>query len=299
MTGAQSITLGTVEIIPVLELEFALPRDFAFPEADPQLWADQRDWLAPQFWDPAEDLLNVCARSWVLRSDGATIVVDTGIGNDRDRPGMPPFAQLNTDYLHNLAAAGVRPEDVDFVVTTHLHPDHVGWNTQLVNGQWAPTFPNARYLIARADFDWWNPVNANPVRIGPAMAGVFEDSVVPVHQAGLTELWEDGYTIDANLRLEPAPGHTPGSTVLWLRSGTDRAAFVGDLLHTPLQIVEPDLSPCLDEDENAGRTSRRRILDTIAEENALVLPAHFPGAGAAEIRRDGTRYAIVKWAVLD
>jgi glyoxylase-like metal-dependent hydrolase (beta-lactamase superfamily II) len=296
MTTTGTITLGDVQITGVFEQPIlGLPRDFAFPDPDDSLWQKHRDWLEPQFWDPLNDVVLLSVRTWVVRSEGATILVDTGVGNDRDRPGMPVFDHLNTTYLDNLAASGAHPGDVDLVVITHVHPDHVGWNTQLINGEWVPTFPKARYLIARADFDWWNPANANPVRVGPQMAGVFDDSVLPVHQAGQTLLWEDGHDIDANLRLEPAPGHTPGSAVLWLRSGTDRAAFVGDLLHTPLQIVEPDLCPCLDEDEAASRTTRRRILDTITDDNALMLPAHFPGAGAVEVRRDGSRYAITRW----
>jgi glyoxylase-like metal-dependent hydrolase (beta-lactamase superfamily II) len=290
-----TITLGAVEIIPVFEQRVALlPRVMAFPEIE--LWEKNRDWLAPHFWDPGADTVVSSLRSWVVRSEGTTIVVDTGVGNDRDRPSMPAFDHLQTGYLDNLAAAGVRPEDVDSVVTTHLHSDHVGWNTQLVDGDWVPTFPNARYLISRADFDYWNPANANPTRSGPHMVGVFEDSVTPVHQAGQTLLWEDGYDIDANLRLEPAPGHTPGSAVLWLRSGADRAVFVGDLLHSPLQIVEPDLCPCLDEDEPASRASRHRVLDAVANDNALMLPAHFPGAGAVEVRHDGAGYSFTEWA---
>jgi len=123
-----------------------------------------------------------------------------------------------------------------------------------------------------------------------------KDSVAPVHQAGLTELWDDHYDVDANLRLEPAPGHTPGSAVLWLRSGSDRAAFVGDLLHTPAQILEPDRNPCFDEDEARARASRRQVLDRVASENALMVPAHLGGAGAAEVRADGAGYTISKWA---
>lgn len=295
MRGTDTITLGAVELTPVFEQRVLLiPRDFAFPDIG--LFEKNRDWLVPDFWDPGTDEMVCSLRSWVVRSEGATILVDTGVGNDRDRPAMPPFDHLQTGYLDNLAAAGVRPEDVNFVVTTHLHPDHVGWNTQLVDGDWVPTFPNARYLIAGADFGYWNPANAHPTRIGPLMDGVFEDSVVPVHRAGQTLLWEDGYDIDANLRLEPAPGHTPGSAVLWLRSGTDRAVFVGDLLHSPLQIVEPDLCPCLDEDEDAARATRHRVLDAVATGNALMLPAHFPGAGAVEVRRDGAGYAFTEWA---
>ena len=297
MTRSATITMGEVEITAVLEQpSFAFPRDFAFPTTDRQVWEDHREWLVPDFWDPDADAILTSLRSWLLRSDGATILVDTGVGNDRTRPGMPAFDHFNTGYLDNLAAAGVQPSEVDLVVTTHIHPDHVGWNTRLIDGEWVPTFPNARYLISRADFDYWNPKNGHSTRIGPLMQGVFEDSVLPVHQANQIELWEESYAVDTNLRLEPAPGHTPGSAVLWLHSGTDRAALVGDLMHTPLQIRQPDLCPCLDEDETQSRTTRHRILDTIANHNALVLPAHFPGSGAVEVHRSGPGYAFTTWS---
>jgi glyoxylase-like metal-dependent hydrolase (beta-lactamase superfamily II) len=292
-----SITLGDVEIVPVTEVaELRLPRDAIFPDRDEAEWRANEHWLAPRFWEPSADLLVAAVRTWVLRSEGRTILVDTGIGNHKQRPGNPPFHMLHTGFLDNLAAAGVRPDDVDLVVCTHVHGDHVGWNTQLVDCDWVPTFRNARYVIPRADFDYWNPVNGQRTRSGPRFANVFEDSVEPVHRAGLTVLWEDHYDVDANLRLEPAPGHTPGSAVLRLRSGADRAVFVGDLLHTPLQVVAPDESPCLDEDEQAARVSRRRVLDLVASENALMLPAHLPAPGALEVRADGDRYAVKAWA---
>ncbi|HTK63853.1 MAG TPA: MBL fold metallo-hydrolase [Pseudonocardia sp.] len=297
MTTQDTIILGAVEVTRVFEQHrLGLPRGFAFPDVDEDVWRRHEDWLAPEFWDTATDEMVASLKTWVVRSEGATILVDTGVGNDRDRPGMPVFDHLDTGYLDNLSAAGVAPEDVDLVVITHLHADHVGWNTRLDAGEWVPTFPNARYLMARADIDYWNPANGHTTRSGPRMAGVFEDSVAPVIAAGLVDQWEGSHRIDANLSLEPAPGHTPGSAVLKLDSGTDRAAFVGDLLHTPLQIVEPDICPCLDEDEAKARVSRRRVLDSVADENRLLLPAHFPSAGAVELRRDGDRYAITEWA---
>ncbi|HEY2202852.1 MAG TPA: MBL fold metallo-hydrolase [Pseudonocardia sp.] len=297
MTRTDTITLGDVQITRVFEQRhLGLPRQFVFPDVDEQLWRRNEDWLAPEFWDTGADEMVAALQTWVLRSEGATILVDTGAGNDKERPGMPVFDHLDTAYLDNLAAAGVRPEDVDLVVTTHVHGDHVGWNTRRVDGTWVPTFPNARHLMPRVDVDYWNPANGHDTRSGPRMAGVFADSVAPVLDAGMVDQWADGHVVDANLRLEPAPGHTPGSAVLWLRSGSDRAAFVGDLLHTPLQVLEPHVCPCLDEDEKRAEASRRRVLDTVADDGALLLPAHFPAAGALELRRNGDGYAITEWA---
>ncbi|WP_317985919.1 MBL fold metallo-hydrolase [Streptomyces sp. 5-10] len=189
----------------------------------------------------------VSVQTWVLRGQGRTILVDTGLGNDKPRVhGL--LANRDGDFLHRLAAIGVQPEDVDTVVNTHLHTDHVGWNTRLENGEWAPTFPNAQYLMHKADFDYWNPANNIPRKSdfgdpADSRAG-FDDSVLPVHRAGQALLWEgDEHSIAAGLSLQLAPGHTPGSTVLKLHSGTDRAFFVGDLIHTPLQFLTPATTP--------------------------------------------------------
>jgi glyoxylase-like metal-dependent hydrolase (beta-lactamase superfamily II) len=292
-----TITLGEVEITRVYEQRVVrLPRAVVFPDVDPVLWRRNAGWLEPDFWDAGADDVVFSMQTWVLRSEGRTILVDTGIGNGKERPAMPVFHRLDTDFLDNLAAAGVRPDDVDLVVCTHVHADHVGWNTYWSGDEWLPTFRNADYVISRADFDYWNPANGHPTRSGPRMANVFEDSVAPVHRSGQTVLWEDHHDIDANLRLEPAPGHTPGAAVLSLRSEADRAVFVGDLLHTPLQIVEPAVSPCFDEDEALSRVTRRRVLDSIVADNALMLPAHFPAGGAVEVSRDGDGYAVKNWA---
>ncbi|PNG95153.1 MBL fold metallo-hydrolase [Streptomyces malaysiensis] len=293
-----TITLGNVEITRVVEVTpRGLARDFIFPDVATEHWRANESWLVPQFLDPAADEINTMIQTWLVRSEGRTILIDTGIGNGRERPHMPHFHHLHTNYLGELAAAGVRPEDVDLVICTHVHGDHVGWNTSWQDGEWRPTFPNAEYVIPRIDFDYWNPENGHRTRSGLRMMNVFEDSVTPVHRAGQTVLWEGGhYDIDGGLRIEPAPGHTPGSSVVRLRSGTDRAIFAGDVLHSPLQIVEPDDCPCFDEDEPRARVSRRRVLAQAADQGALLFPAHFPGPGAAEVRRDGERFAVKEWA---
>ncbi|MEV6012753.1 MBL fold metallo-hydrolase [Streptomyces sp. NPDC051976] len=298
-----SFSLGGVEVTRVVEFETPTrPPAVMFTEIGPQVWHDNRSWLAPDHWDHDTGLLMTRMQTFVLRSGGATILVDTGVGNDKSRPSIPAFDRRGTDFLARLAAVNVLPEDVDLVVNTHLHADHVGWNTRLVDGNWVPTFPYARYLMPRADYDFWRPDSARsarstrPARTAAANANVFDDSVAPVVRAGQAVLWEDSYDIDGALRLEYAPGHTPGSSVLTLRSGGELAVFVGDVLHHPVQIIEPDANSCFCEDPTAARASRRRVLDRAADQGALVFPAHLRGGSGARVRRNGSSYTIQSWA---
>lgn len=295
--------IGDVEVVKVLEWagEIAPARDIVPSPAE--LWADNARWLAPDHWNPGTGGYVGAVQTWVLRSEGRVVLVDTGVGNDRERPQIPLFDHLSTDFPDRLAAAGVRPEDVDVVVNTHIHYDHVGWNTRLRDGDWVPTFPNATYLIPRADATYFDPRNAHRrpaprterdrVRREGSLL-VYADSVAPV--LGRAVLWEGSHRIDRNLTLEPAPGHTPGSSVLRLSSGTDRAVFVGDLLHSPVQIVAPEHSSCFCEDPAQAAATRRQVLERAADQRELVIPAHFGGSGAAEVRRDGSRFAVHRWA---
>ncbi|WP_431039191.1 MBL fold metallo-hydrolase [Streptomyces sp. P6-2-1] len=267
-----------------------------FPGSTPEEWHRHRELLSPHHWDPETDLTRAATQSWVLRSEGRTIVVDTGAGNDKYRPLQPIWSYLKTGYLANLAAVGIAPEDVDLVVNTHLHDDHVGWNTRLEGRDWVPTFPHATYLMPRADFAYWQPENLHRTMFGRGNQNVFEDSVEPVARAGLVELWDESYVIDAHLRLEAAPGHTPGASVIHLESGGDRAIFAGDLLHGAIQVREPHINSCFEEDEEAARASRARMFARAADTGALVLPAHVPGHGAFELRRTAGGFDIAAWA---
>ncbi|WP_327587556.1 MBL fold metallo-hydrolase [Nonomuraea sp. NBC_00507] len=296
--SANQVTLGDVMVTRVWEYYGPVemtPETF-FPDSSPRIWEEHSSWLEPQFVDPDTRIVNSAIQTWLLRSEGRNILIDTGVGNHKERPYSRVWSRLNTGFLDNLARAGVRPEDVDIVVNTHLHVDHVGWNTYLDGRTWVPTFPNATYLISRADFDFWNPANEHKPLLGRGNQNVFEDSVAPVHEAGLTTLWEDSYTIDSNLRLDLAPGHTPGSSVVTLESGTDRAVFVGDMLHSPVQFVEPDANSCFCEDPAEARATRRKVLGWAADQGALVVPAHLGGQGAAEVIREGSGFAIKDWA---
>ncbi|WKX69122.1 MBL fold metallo-hydrolase [Streptomyces sp. XD-27] len=295
--SAQRIVLGDVEVIRVVEWQgpFAPARDIV-PGSDAEAWKENENWLAPDHWDRDGDRAVVALQTWVLRSGGRTVLVDTGVGNGRERPGSPRFHHWQGDFLGRLAGAGIRPQDVDVVVNTHVHGDHVGWNTSGTDGEWVPTFPNAQYLIPAADDAHFGPDNAygNGLREDDRL--IYEDSIAPVHRAGQAVLWDGLHRIDAHLTLESAPGHTPGSSVLRLASGSDRAVFVGDLLHSPVQILRPSCNSCFCLDPEQAAASRRRILRRAADERELVVPAHFGGAGAVEVRREGDGFALGPWA---
>lgn len=176
-----TITLGDVTVTRVREYygPVDLTPEAFVPDSPARAWDTHRSWLVPDFLDAGTRIVNSAIQTWVLRSEGRTVLVDTGVGNHKDRPYAPVWNRLDTDFLGNLARAGVRPEDVDIVINTHLHVDHVGWNTYLDGRTWVPTFPNATYLMARADFDYWNPANEIRTRLGRGNQNVFEDSVAP------------------------------------------------------------------------------------------------------------------------
>ncbi|HEV2636336.1 MAG TPA: MBL fold metallo-hydrolase [Actinocrinis sp.] len=292
-----TLFLGEVEVIRIIEYEGTTrPPEAMFPEVGAEAWALNRPWLEPEFWDAEANLLRTCVQTFALRSAGAVILVDTGVGNGKQRPALPGFHMLDTTFLARLEVAGIEPEDVDLVVNTHLHADHVGWNTRAVDGQWVPTFPNARYLLPRTDYEFWDPSVSPARRIGQANLNVFEDSIAPLVRHGQARLWDERHVIDENLTLVAAPGHTPGSSVLELESQGERAVFVGDVLHNPIQVVRPDCNSCFCEDEAAARATRRRVLGEAADRRRIVVPAHVRGRRPAmTVEHAGSGFAIGSW----
>ena len=295
-----TVHVGDVSITRVLEWSGPVATvDVVLPASDAGTWQSNRSWLSPDFWDPRDDSYQVNLQTWLVRSAGSTILVDTGAGRLRSRPGLPAFGQLDTDLPARLAEAGVRPTDVDLVVNTHLHLDHVGWNTTAVDGGWEPTFPNATYLLPRADVDAWRPGSATVREDAGINTNVFDDSVRPVLDSGQAVLWAQDHVIDADIRLEAAPGHTPGHSVLKVRSRGESAVLVGDVLHSPIQILKPEWNSCFCEDPAMARTTRGRLLGWAADNSALVLPSHFGGHGACEVARRGGGFALTGWGDLD
>lgn len=263
------------------------------PGWDPEILKEHGGWLSPNFYEAASGKFISSIHSWVIKTRHHTILVDTCCGNGKDRPGFERFHMLDTPYLERLRAAGVAPEQVDYVMCTHLHVDHVGWNTRLLDGRWVPTFPNAKYVFSRVEADYWDP--AKNKELTPAQAAIFIDSVLPVIAAGQAQVVEmtdqlgDGQICDG-LLIEPAPGHAPGHVVLRLLSGGDEGIFIGDVMHHPIQVYRPEWSSGFCADPKQAEASRRRVLEQCCETGALVFPAHFGAPHVGRVRRAGAGY---------
>lgn len=246
--------------------------------------------FTPDYYRVDEDRYYGFLQSWLLEVDGLKVLYDTGAGNDKQRPGIPIFGGLKTPFLERFRQAGFQPDEIDLVICSHLHIDHVGWNTRLRDGRWVPTFPNARYVFSLIDRDYWDPAGtgSRPTPTGSHVnQGVFEDSVQPLLEAAQVDLVEDGHQVSSSLILDLAPGHTPGHLVLRVDSQGEHALFVGDILHHPIQVRRPEWNSIFCEDPASARQTRRRVLEQAVETRALVVPAHFGGAHSCRVERRG------------
>jgi len=258
-----------------------------FLDFDPQAIDRHLSWMAPLHFDPAEGRFRTSVRTFVVKTPRSTILIDTCGGNDKHRPFFPRFHQQRRPWLARLREAGVAPEQVDFVMCTHLHADHVGWNTVLADGRWTPTFPNAKYVFHRAEMERWNPTHPS-FRFAPHNEFAWEDSVLPVIAAGQAVAIEDGHVLDHALTVEATPGHTLGHVAIRLRAGERQAIFSGDVMHVPLQIHYPGWGITLDDDPQQGVRSRLQLLAQCADARTLVLPTHFvPASGCFIVRAAG------------
>ena len=264
--------------------------DKMFPKFDPDAFAAQHHWLLPEFAEADTNRLILSIHSWLVRTPHNNILIDTCLGNHKERP-VPGWNNLNTPYLARLRAAGVAPEEIDFVMCTHLHVDHVGWNTELRDGRWVPTFPNARYLFAAKEYAYWEAERKRTPET-PVNGGSFDDSVLPVVEAGRAVLIGTDYQTDPLFTIRDAPGHTPGSITIELVDGGSRALFTGDIMHHPIQVYRPDWSSQFCWDPELSARTRRQVLEHCAEHNDLLCPAHFPGPNAGYIRTRGDAFEI-------
>ncbi|MCC6531836.1 MAG: MBL fold metallo-hydrolase [Burkholderiales bacterium] len=285
----QATRIGDFEVRRITEFEgpFIAPEVF-FPEFDPQVLRANPDMAGPRLVDPATGKLVFSFHSFVVKTGHHTILVDACIGNDKERPTRPQFHRMRSGFLADLARAGVKVEDVDYVLCTHLHWDHVGWNTRLEGNRWVPTFPNARYIVARREFEHWQEVQRRGEDSPHRLA--FEDSVLPVVQTGQAMLVGDDYALEDGFRFESAPGHTPGTVVIHVRSKDDSALFLGDVVHHQFQLMQPAWSTLACTDPALSRKTRTRLVEEHAARGTRLLPAHFPAPTVGRIVRHGAAY---------
>lgn len=259
-----------------------------FPSGDWDTIESQRDWLEPHFLLPKDlmtkGFLNASLHTYVVRTPHHNILIDTCVGNHKQRSILPDWSMMNTNYLDKIAALGLAPEDIDFVMCTHLHVDHVGWNTRLVDGRWVPTFPNARYIFHRTEYEHWQNN-----RDHHGMDGAFEDSILPVVEAECADMVAGDYSIDDSIWLEPSPGHTPGHVCINLASGGATGLFTGDSFHHPVQIAYPEWSTAFCTDVEQSAIARRNILNKLADTDTYMLAAHFTDPTVGRIVSNGER----------
>lgn len=277
--------IGAVTVTKVLELEATGGSRFLLPQATREAILPIA-WLRPHFADD-EGRLRMSIHAFLVETPTRRIVVDTCLGNDKQGRRIPAWNGLNTRFLADLAAAGAPRESIDTVLCTHLHVDHVGWNTMHQDGAWVPTFPNARYLMGRAEYaHWTGPHGREDLRT------VFADSVAPVFDAGLVDLVETDHRICEELSLIPTLGHTPGHVSLRIDSGGEQGLITGDFLHHPCQIAHPEWSSTADSDPAEAQRTRERMFAELAGAPVLVLGTHFAGATAGRIVRDGGAWRL-------
>lgn len=277
--------IGDVTVTKVVELEATGGSRFLLPQATPEAVLPIT-WLQPHFADE-NGRLKLSIHSFIVEAHGQRIIVDTCLGNDKDHRKIPHWNNRSGPFLDDLTAAGFPPDSIDTVLCTHLHVDHVGWNTKLVDGKWVPTFANAKYLMGRTEYEHWLSSTTRE-----DMKFVMGDSVVPIVEAGRALLVDSDHRISPEISLIPTVGHTPGHVSVMIESKGETALITGDFMHHPCQIAHPEWSTLADSDPEQGIRTRRIMFERLADTPCLVIGTHFAGATAGKIVRDGETYRL-------
>lgn len=278
--------VGEVKITKVLEMEATGGSRFLLPQATPEV-IKPIAWLQPHFADE-DGRLRMSIHSFLVEAPGGLrMIVDTCLGNDKQGRKIPHWNNRAGPFLDDLTKAGFPPESIDTVLCTHLHVDHVGWNTKLVDGKWVPTFANAKYLMGRAEYEHWLTATSRE-----DMKYVMVDSVIPIVEAGRTTLVETDHRICPGISLIPTVGHTPGHVSVMIESRGETALITGDFMHHPCQIAHPEWDTTADSDPEQGIRTRRIMFERLADTPCLVIGTHFAGVTAGRIRRDGATYRL-------
>ncbi|HEY1632109.1 MAG TPA: MBL fold metallo-hydrolase [Rhizomicrobium sp.] len=274
--------VGDVTVTRVVEMETPVSHKYSFlKEASPEALREM-PWLYPNFVTP-DGALMLSIHALLVEAPGMKLVVDTCVGNDKARH-LLRGQKLQTAFLQTVAEAGFPRENVDAVVCTHLHVDHVGWNTMLVDGKWVPTFPNARYLIGKAEYEHWLAEGEGETK------EILADSVTPIFDAGLGQTVEMDHRISPEIRLVPTPGHTPGHVSVMIESKGETAVITGDMIHHPCQFARPDWLSAFDGDQMAANARRHAMFEQWADKPILVIGTHFAAPTAGRVKKDGAAW---------
>lgn len=274
--------VGKVKITRVIEMEVTGGSRFILPQATREAIMPMK-WLYPHFADAKGNLI-MSIHSLIIETPDRKMIVDTCIGNDKER-NIPNWSNLQLPFLEDLKKAGYDRKDIDTVMCTHLHVDHVGWNTMLVDGQWQPTFPNARYLMGEKEYEYWNLEDSDP-----QYQVLMADSVRPVVEAGLVDFVDMEHKVCEEIRFEPTPGHTPGHVSVHIESEGQHALITGDCIHHPCQIEMTDWSSTADYDSEDAIRTRIKLLEKYGEEDVLIIGTHFSTPTAGHIKKNGEKY---------
>ena len=280
-----NLLFGEIRIDRIVEMvqPFETLIDF-FPDANRDQIELCKSWLEPWALCPETEKFILVVQSYLVRTPRHTILIDTCVGCDKSVPWFPNW-NMRTDrsWLTRLAEYQVSPDDVDYVFCTHMHGDHVGWNTQLLNGQWIPTFPNAKYVMCREDFDLAEELDGNS----------YNENVLPVVEAGQAVVVDSNYAMDYNFWLEPMPGHTAGHVAVGMTSKGGEAVMCGDIMHSPIQCAYPDWHATSDDDPVLAAKTRCQFLEDNCDSNRLVLTAHFPEPSVGRIVKADDAFRFV------
>jgi glyoxylase-like metal-dependent hydrolase (beta-lactamase superfamily II) len=277
--------IGAIEITPVIELEIAGGTRFILPQASREEVL-KVGWLQPHFADP-EGRLKMAVQSFLVKTPAQRIVVDTGLGNDKQGRGVPRWNDLHTSFLEDIAAQGFAAETIDTVICTHLHVDHVGWNTRLVDGRWVPTFPNSRYIWGRKEYEYWHER-----REDSDVAPLYADSIKPVADAGLVDFVDSDHRFSDEIHFVPTAGHSPAHMSIAIESQGKSTILLGDVFHHPCQIAHLDWATPIDTSRRQSTETRRAMCERLAGTKTLAIGGHFTGPGAGYIVRDGDTFRL-------
>lgn len=282
--------IGKIKVTRIQEVVFPEFSD-VIPAVTKELVKEIK-WLFPHFVT-ADGHLSLSIHSLIVETPTHKLVVDTCIGDGRDRMPMEGMHMLSTNYMRDMQAEGYEPEDMDFVLCTHLHVDHVGWNTRLVDGKWVPTFPNAKYIMDKKDLDFWGSIDADTdIDFMQVQRQVFEDSLMPVINAGLAQPVDAPSIICEGVRLISTPGHTPGHVSVVLESEGQTGLITGDFIHHPIQFHDPALVSPFDVDNEMAIETRRRIFGEYADTPTLIIGTHFAGPTAGTLVTENGTYRL-------